>query len=215
MQELSQNLYVFFATCQVYLIRNGPEAVLVDFGDGAVLDHLEALGVQRVTDILMTHHHRDQGQGLARVASNGQSYPALRDTRIWAPYAEQDLFQAVDIHWQTRALLNHYDVRQDRFSVPPRLRPAGSPAGCGRAGRWPRDPTPAAGRRSQRPSGGCGPRRPGALRPSLRTAPGPVGRGGDLLDDVRGGSLEAAFGGAPRSHHLVRGPRPATATGRR
>ncbi len=59
------------------------QAVLVDFGSGAILDHLAEIGVERVTDVLVTHHHRDQVQGLARAAEAG--------IRIWVPPLERDL----------------------------------------------------------------------------------------------------------------------------
>ncbi|MDQ4078617.1 MAG: MBL fold metallo-hydrolase [Chloroflexota bacterium] len=108
-QQLSEDLYCFEDTCRVYVIRSGSEAVLVDFGSGDVLEHLDGIGVERVTDVLMTHHHRDQGQGLARAVAAG--------ARIWVPHMEQDLFHSVDEHWQAREIMNNYNMRQDRFSL--------------------------------------------------------------------------------------------------
>ena len=96
-------------TCNVYVLRSGSEATLVDFGSGAVLDRLPELGVERVTDVLLTHHHRDQLQGLARAAEAG--------IRIWAPPVEVDLIAGADARWQTRRIDNDYDLRQDRFSL--------------------------------------------------------------------------------------------------
>ncbi|WP_329459175.1 MBL fold metallo-hydrolase [Streptomyces sp. NBC_01497] len=96
-------------TCHVYVLRHGREAVLIDFGSGDVLDHLGEIGVYRVTDVLVTHHHRDQVQGLARAAEAG--------IRIWVPPVERELIDAVDEHWRTRAFDNDYDVRQDRYSL--------------------------------------------------------------------------------------------------
>lgn len=78
-------------------------------GSGKVLGELGALGIRRVTDILMTHHHRDQGQGLARAVAAG--------LRIWVPHMEQDLFREVDEHWQAREIYNSYNNRQDRLSL--------------------------------------------------------------------------------------------------
>ena len=101
-------LMVFNDTCQVYILRSGESAVLVDFGSGAVLDFLKKEGL-RVTDVLITHHHRDQVQGLDKAAQAG--------ARIWVPYSEQNLFHSVDWHWQGRTVYNNYDVRQDRFSL--------------------------------------------------------------------------------------------------
>ncbi|MDF2628279.1 MAG: fold metallo-hydrolase [Symbiobacteriaceae bacterium] len=96
-------------TCHVYVLPTGREAVLIDCGDGSVLDRLAEYGIDRVTDVLMTHHHRDQAQGLARLARAG--------ARIWVPDAEQDLFRAANEHWQAREIFNNYNNREDRFSL--------------------------------------------------------------------------------------------------
>lgn len=109
MQQLSDSLYRFDDTCQVYVLRNGTKAVLVDFGSGEVLDALADIGVEKVTDVLMTHHHRDQAQGLHLAAERGAC--------IWVPGAERDLFTAVEEHWQTRTVRNNYNVREDRFTI--------------------------------------------------------------------------------------------------
>jgi glyoxylase-like metal-dependent hydrolase (beta-lactamase superfamily II) len=62
-----------------------------------------------VTDVLMTHHHRDQAQGLPRAVAHG--------ARIWVPPMERDLFAGVEEHWQMRETRNTYNVRQDRYSL--------------------------------------------------------------------------------------------------
>jgi glyoxylase-like metal-dependent hydrolase (beta-lactamase superfamily II) len=99
----------FRDTCNVYVLTEGGDGVLIDFGTGAVLDHVGELGVERITDILITHHHRDQVQGLARAAAAG--------IRIWVPPHDQELIDGVDRRWETRPLDNDYDLRQDRFSL--------------------------------------------------------------------------------------------------
>src|SRR5215213_1312955 len=96
-------------TCNVYVLRAGTDAVLIDFGSGSVLDELAGLGVERVTDVLLTHHHRDQLQGLARAAEAG--------IRIWAPPYDAPFVADIDQHWQSRALDIDYELRQDRFSL--------------------------------------------------------------------------------------------------
>jgi glyoxylase-like metal-dependent hydrolase (beta-lactamase superfamily II) len=99
----------FRDTCNVYVLRSGVEAVLVDFGNGDVLDHLGDYGVERVTDVLLTHHHRDQLGGLRRAADAG--------IRIWAPPVELDLIAAMDERWRWRTGWDNYDMREDRFSL--------------------------------------------------------------------------------------------------
>ncbi len=107
--RLSEHLMCFEDTCKAYAVQTGREAALIDFGDGSILDRLKDFGIDRVTDVLMTHHHRDQGQGLARAAACG--------ARIWVPETERDLFEGVDAHWEGREFFNNYNVRQDRFSL--------------------------------------------------------------------------------------------------
>jgi len=99
----------FRDTCNVYVLRSGRQAVLVDAGSGAVLDHLDELGIDRVADVLVTHHHRDGVEGLARLAGTG--------ARVWVPPVEHGLIAGADRHWQERPLENDYDLRQDRFSL--------------------------------------------------------------------------------------------------
>lgn len=99
----------FADTCNVYALVAGEEAVLVDFGSGAVLDRLGELGVRRVTDVVVTHHHRDQVQGLARAVEAG--------ARVWVPPVEHELVAGASRHWQERPLENDYDLREDRFSL--------------------------------------------------------------------------------------------------
>ena len=107
--RIADQLYLVRDTCNVYVLSSGPEAVLIDFGSGDLLDQLSEIGVEGVTDVLMTHHHRDQGQGLARAVQAG--------IRIWVPHTEQELFHSVDTHWQAREIYNNYNVREDRFSL--------------------------------------------------------------------------------------------------
>ena len=109
LHRIRDDLYCFPDTCHVYIIKRANQAVLIDFGTGDVLDRLQAIGVEEVSAILMTHHHRDQAQGLPRAVEAG--------IPIYVPHTEQDLFHSVDAHWQARTVMNSYDNRQDRFSL--------------------------------------------------------------------------------------------------
>lgn len=108
--EVAPGVFRVEDTCQVYVIRaEGGSGIAIDFGSGLAMDHLEEMGISRITDVLMTHHHRDQGQGLPRAVAAGAA--------AHVPPIEQDLFAEVDEMWRTRPLINDYNLRQDRFSL--------------------------------------------------------------------------------------------------
>jgi glyoxylase-like metal-dependent hydrolase (beta-lactamase superfamily II) len=117
--EIAPGVFRVVDTCHVYVVRADPgpdedaaagrEAFAIDFGSGIALDHLPDMGIDRITDVLMTHHHRDQGQGLARAVAEG--------ARVHVPSAERDLFADVEEMWQGRSLYNDYNLRQDKFSL--------------------------------------------------------------------------------------------------
>ena len=106
---VAEDVFRFQDTCHVYVLRSGRRAILIDFGRGKVLDHLGQLGVDEVTDVLVTHHHRDQIQGIHDAVDAG--------IRVFVPPLERELIQDVDQHWQARQISNYYDLRQDRFSL--------------------------------------------------------------------------------------------------
>jgi glyoxylase-like metal-dependent hydrolase (beta-lactamase superfamily II) len=79
------NLFVWTDTCNVYVLRDGDTAILIDLGDGSVLDHLKEIGVNKVEWVLFTHHHREQCQGAGRLKGTA--------TKIGGPAAERALFE--------------------------------------------------------------------------------------------------------------------------
>ncbi|WP_431219447.1 MBL fold metallo-hydrolase [Leifsonia xyli] len=109
--EVAPGVHRFADTCNVYVVvaADARGAIAIDFGSGDVLDHLGELGLETLDAVLMTHHHRDQGQGLPRAVAAG--------IPIHVPPVEQDLFTRVDEMWSSRALYNDYNLRQDRFSL--------------------------------------------------------------------------------------------------
>lgn len=104
-RKLTDNLYVFEDTCNVYLIRDGASGVLIDFGSGKILDHLKALGVAKIDWILHTHHHRDQCQGDGRAVESR--------IPIAVPYHETHLFADARNFWRNRRIFHLYYVRND------------------------------------------------------------------------------------------------------
>ncbi|MRG58775.1 MBL fold metallo-hydrolase [Agromyces sp. CFH 90414] len=113
--EIARGIWRIADTCAVYLIIDPDkpsgerDAIAIDFGSGRALDHLAELGIRSLTDVLMTHHHRDQGQGLPRAVAIG--------ARIHVPPVEVELFEQVELMWEGRQLDNDYNLRQDRFSL--------------------------------------------------------------------------------------------------
>jgi glyoxylase-like metal-dependent hydrolase (beta-lactamase superfamily II) len=95
-------------TCNVWVLRRGRDAVCIDFGAGTVLDRLDELGIDRVTDVLVTHFHRDCVQGLARATAAG--------ARVWVPPVERELFTDAAGHWARLEVANSYDLRQEALA---------------------------------------------------------------------------------------------------
>jgi len=78
-------LYVWTDTCNVYVLKEGDEALLIDLGDGSVLDHLGEIGVKQVDWVLFTHHHREQCQGAPKLEGKG--------VQVAGPAAEREFFE--------------------------------------------------------------------------------------------------------------------------
>ncbi|QDU63083.1 ribonuclease Z [Planctomycetes bacterium Pan216] len=97
------NLFVWTDTCNTYVLRDGNAALLVDLGDGSVLEHLSEIGVKRVEWILFTHHHREQCQGIGAVDRS--------ETKIAAPFLEQEIFE------NPTSFRKWYPTLNDKFSV--------------------------------------------------------------------------------------------------
>jgi glyoxylase-like metal-dependent hydrolase (beta-lactamase superfamily II) len=107
--RLSEHLYRFEDTCNVYALVHDGEAVLIDFGSGKVLDCLGEIGVSQVRAILHTHHHRDQCQGDSRAVAAG--------IPIWVPEHERRLFAQAELFWATKQLFDVYNVRNTYFTL--------------------------------------------------------------------------------------------------
>lgn len=85
LQQIAQDLFLWKDSCNVYVLKDGDSALLVDFGDGSVLEALTSIAVSKVEWVLFPHHHREQCQGAARLAST--------DAKVAVPKAERDFFE--------------------------------------------------------------------------------------------------------------------------
>ena len=107
--QISDSVFRLSDTCNVYAVRDGDRSHLIDFGAGDILDHLGHDGLGDASDVLVTHHHRDQVQGLARAVDAGIG--------VWVPPVERELIADADVRWQMRGMDNSYNTREDRFSI--------------------------------------------------------------------------------------------------
>jgi len=107
--QISPNLYLLRDTCNVYVLKNGGRALLIDFGSGHVLNLLGQIGVTKVDGILHTHHHRDQCQGDGRATA--ERIP------IHVPAHERHLFEEAENFWRSRRVFHLYYVRNDFFTL--------------------------------------------------------------------------------------------------
>jgi len=103
LEQLSENLYLFRDSCNVFIIKQGDRAALVDFGTGDVLTKLPEIGVSQVDRVLVTHHHRDQVQGLCDL----EDY----DFKVTVPAEEAHFFEDVETFWKDLRIYLNYDCR--------------------------------------------------------------------------------------------------------
>lgn len=92
LEQLSENLFLLRDCSNVYLIRDQDKAILIDFGSGKIFDHLAELGISGIDKVLVTHHHRDQLQGLCELGN----FPF----DVLAPAGEAHLIEAAGEFWK-------------------------------------------------------------------------------------------------------------------
>ena len=107
--QLSEHLYRFTDTCQVYVIKDGDNALLIDSGSGEVVELLDQIGFSQIEWVLHTHHHRDQCTGTPRLREHG--------AKIAVPEYERHLFDQAELFWQTRRTFDNYNDRNTFFST--------------------------------------------------------------------------------------------------
>jgi glyoxylase-like metal-dependent hydrolase (beta-lactamase superfamily II) len=106
------DLFIWTDTCNVFVLRDGEAALLIDLGDGSVLDHLLEIGVKRVEWVLFTHHHREQCQGFPRLQGRG--------AKIAGPEAERALFERpTDFRKMQVRLGDAYTIHGSSYVRPP------------------------------------------------------------------------------------------------
>ena len=115
--EVASDVFRWTSTCNSYVIRSGEEAIVIDPGDGSLIPSLPELKVSRVSQILLTSHHRELLQGLEHPPKN---------IPIAAPRAEKEFLE-------TPTAFRKWNPRlSDKFAVhgSSYLRPPATPLVC-------------------------------------------------------------------------------------
>ncbi|MER9801678.1 MBL fold metallo-hydrolase [Mesorhizobium sp. M0142] len=107
--QLSENLWLFKDSCNVYVLKSGKECLLIDTGSGSIVQILSEIGVERVDWVLHTHHHRDQCWGTPVVQMAG--------AKVAVPEYERHLFAETEAHWQTRRIYDNYNDANTFFAL--------------------------------------------------------------------------------------------------
>jgi len=106
------NLFLWTDTCNVWVLRDGDAALLIDLGDGSVLDHLKEIGVEHVEWVLLTNHHREDCQGAPRLVGTG--------AKIAGPAVERALFERpTDFRKMQVRLKDEFTIHGASFVRPP------------------------------------------------------------------------------------------------
>jgi glyoxylase-like metal-dependent hydrolase (beta-lactamase superfamily II) len=109
------DLFVWADTCNVYVLRDGNAALLINLGDGSVLGHLTDIRVQRVDWILFTDHHREQCQGASKLGLWRE-----RGMKVAAPEVERPLFERpLDFRKMNVSLGDAFTIHGASFVRPP------------------------------------------------------------------------------------------------
>jgi glyoxylase-like metal-dependent hydrolase (beta-lactamase superfamily II) len=113
--SLSEHLLVYHGPINVGIVRDGQRALLIDCGDEGVTRALSKLGITKVEQVVLTHHHRDQACGAHDLAAAG--------AKIGVPAAERPYFDDPAKYWDDSHLWRVSEsFRPDRLLLTEPLR---------------------------------------------------------------------------------------------
>jgi len=92
-QPIGPDVFVYSDTCQVYALRDGHRALLIDLGSGDGLDALGEIGVVEVAELWFTHAQRDQCQGYPKAAAIGLTMRFPKAAQAWVDPESRDDFR--------------------------------------------------------------------------------------------------------------------------
>lgn len=91
---IAPKLYMYTDSCNCYALISGESALLIDPGEGGIIDHLKSLGVKKVDWVLHTHAHRDLTGADHRLIHMG--------AKVAVPERSRALFEKAEELWQKR-----------------------------------------------------------------------------------------------------------------
>jgi glyoxylase-like metal-dependent hydrolase (beta-lactamase superfamily II) len=106
-EVISENLYLYRDTCNVYVVKIGRKAILIDWGSGSVLSFLSHLEIDSVGGVLLTHYHRDQFE-----ADSLSESPRLK---VFVPKPQQRYFEKPESVLAQRGIYHNYNRNWDGF----------------------------------------------------------------------------------------------------
>ena len=106
-EKISDNLYRVNDACNVYVVRRGHRALLIDSGDAHVLELMKSLGIRSIDWVLHTHSHRDQCQGTPLLVASG--------VKVAVPDKEERFFADATGFWNDFQLYYRYSYKPDQF----------------------------------------------------------------------------------------------------
>lgn len=111
-QQPAPDVFLWQDTCNIYVLKHDDRALLINLGDGSVLEHLAEIGVKQVEWVIFTDHHREQCQGAFKLDRQA--------TRIAVPKDEQAFFETPNEfrHWNPR-LSDKFTVHGSSYLRPP------------------------------------------------------------------------------------------------
>lgn len=107
--KLTEHVYLFPDTCNVYLLKDKDRGILIDAGSGRIMNYLEEVGVSGIDWVLHTHHHRDQCWG--------DHILIEQEAKIAVPEYERYLFEKVEKFWDHKRIYDNYNDRNTFFSM--------------------------------------------------------------------------------------------------
>ncbi len=94
LERIAGSLYRIADGCCAYALISGRQALVIDPGDGAIVDALRKTGVDRIEWVLHTHAHRDLCGADRQLVEAG--------ARLAVPQGARDLYEHAESGWQRR-----------------------------------------------------------------------------------------------------------------